>query len=373
MLGSNDTRPIVSQDIQRGIGYMNSNFVSIVGYQLEKVHTGVIRWLLDWKNQSVSFEQKYEILGRIYKICNINIPFSMNEIYNISCIPEFSFGRKRKIDLVIKVDLIDNKSKYLIIEMKVDSIPYKEQLIGTYEDFIQSKNCNNEDALFLLFLFGTSQVCIIPDLHSFHVFRLPEILEVFSGHSIEQNVYKDWIYALREEEMRKSSIAFQIDRVDNLWKEEYWKDKGYRTWFPLFYYIYNDLRKTSKRCSEWNIYSGQNNPVMNWSKGWLAKDILGSKIQFYSEFNYEDFVLKVKLDNDSMMSQDNLNMLRQEIAKICKTTTKVKGKRTQNRYGIYNSIYKWNFDLKKEGMNEVMKKVDDILDVLYPMLEKFKL
>nr|WP_198300195.1 PD-(D/E)XK nuclease family protein [Desulfotomaculum nigrificans] len=145
----------------------------------------------------------------------------MNEIYNISCIPEFSFGRKRKIDLVIKVELINSKSKYLVIEMKVDSIPYEEQLIGTYEYFIQSKNCNDEDALFLLFLFGTSQVCTIPDLHSFHIFRLPEILEVFSGHHIEQNVYEDWMQALRDENVRRSCVALDINGVDNFWEEEY--------------------------------------------------------------------------------------------------------------------------------------------------------
>ncbi|WP_427338158.1 PD-(D/E)XK nuclease family protein [Caloranaerobacter sp. DY30410] len=351
---------------------MDSNFVSIVGYQLEKVHTGVIRWLLDSKNQSISFEQKYEILRRVYKVCNMSIPFSINEICNISCIPEFSFGRKRKIDLVIKIDLINSKTKYLVIEMKVDSIPYEEQLIGTYNDFIQSKKYD-EDALFLLFLFGASQVCMIPDLHGFHIFRLPEILEVFSGYHIEQNVYKDWIQALRYENMRRRCIGLDINGVDNIWEEEYWKDKGYRTWFPLFYYIYNELRKTSKRFNEWNIYSGHNNPVMNWSKGWVTRYILGSKIQFYFEFNYEDFILKIMLDKNNMISKDNLNMLRKEIVKICETIIKFKGKRTSNKYGVSNSIYKWTFDFKKEGLSEVMKKVDYILDTVYPMLENFKM
>jgi len=46
-----------------------NNFVSIVGYQFERVHTGVISWLLDTKNTTVSLDIKYEIICRIHRIC----------------------------------------------------------------------------------------------------------------------------------------------------------------------------------------------------------------------------------------------------------------------------------------------------------------
>ena len=160
---------------------MNSNFVSIVGYQFERVHTGVISWLLDTKNTVVSMDKKYEMICRIYRMCKQPIDFQIHEIEAITCFPEYSFGRRRKIDLVVKINLFDRNPKYLVIEMKVDSIPTSEQLQGTQFDFIQQNICDPNDVLFLLFLFGSSQVCAQPDLHDFIMFRLPYIQEVFTG------------------------------------------------------------------------------------------------------------------------------------------------------------------------------------------------
>ncbi|AZR71960.1 hypothetical protein BBF96_00195 [Anoxybacter fermentans] len=348
---------------------MDRNFVNIIGYQFEKVHTGVLRWLLDSKNRVVSIEQKYEILKRIYRICGKKIDFDQHEIANITCIPEYSFGRRRKIDLVVKIDLFKNCTKYLVIEMKVDSIPYERQLEGTYIDFMQNKNCDNNDVIFLLFLFGASQVWKGLNPQGFVVFRLNEIIEVFSKLDINENIYRDWIKALKEEDIRKNNIELNIDKTKNIWDGDYWKDKGYRIWFPLFYYIYNELRKTSKRFEEWDIYSGQNNPVMNWSKGWLEKNFFGSKIYFYWEFNYEAFVLKVMLDEENKMSQNNLKKLRSKIVKICEPESNGIGYQTQNRYGTYNSIYKWKFNFKEKSFSEIMIETDRILDRIHPQLE----
>lgn len=127
-----------SLEVQR----LNNNFVSLVGYQLEKVHTGVIRWVLDSKNTNIPVATKHEILRRIYKMTNNPINFHVNEISAISCFPEYSFGRKRKIDLVVKIDLFQKPTKYIVIEMKVDSIPYSEQLEGTQNDFFESTHCH---------------------------------------------------------------------------------------------------------------------------------------------------------------------------------------------------------------------------------------
>ncbi len=54
---------------------MDSNFVNIIGYQFEKVHTGVIRWLLDSKNGRVPMEQKYEVFKEIYEMCEKKLEF----------------------------------------------------------------------------------------------------------------------------------------------------------------------------------------------------------------------------------------------------------------------------------------------------------
>jgi len=348
---------------------MNSNFVDVVGYQLEKVHTGVINWLLNFGNIEVAIKGKYEMLRRIYKMCHENVTFDEKDISNITCMPEFSFGRKRKIDLVVKINLNNGIEKYLVIEMKVDSIPYESQLLGTHYDFIQSEKCNKEDAIFLLFLFGTSQVCKIPNLHGFHMFRIPEILEVFSGYNIDKYIYNDWINALRNEDLRRTGIKLDLDNTNDIWEEDYWKEKGYRTWFPVFYYIYSELRKDSKRFDEWDIYSGQNNPVMNWRNGWLEKIISNRKVHFYWEFNYEDFVLKVMLDEENKISKEDLDLLRSKIVKLCNSVNIGLGNETQKRYGIYNSIYKWKYNFNKRKFDDIMHEVDNILDYIQPKLK----
>jgi hypothetical protein len=344
------------------------NFVSIVGYQFERVHTGVICWIFDSNNTLVSLDHKYEALRRLYRMCKQPITFTKEEIQSITCTPEHSFGRKRKIDLVIKINLQNQCTKYLVIEMKVDSIPYSEQLEGTRNDFIQDKQCSPDDAIFLLFLFGSAQVCVEPDLHSFIVFRLPEILEVFSGLHIDHHVYDDWIEAMREEDVRRACIVKKLEQAPKIKDEEYWKEQGYRLWFPLFYYIYYELKRHSKRYHEWDIYSGSNNPVMNWRRGWLKKNILGCDVQFYWEFNYEEFVLKVLLDENNKLSQNDLNWLRDEIATLCDYETQKSGRRTQNRYGTFNSLYKWNYDFKNQDFAHIMKEVDTILDKVHPKL-----
>jgi hypothetical protein len=340
---------------------MSNNFVSVIGYQLEKIHTGVIRWILESKNINVPIETKYEILRRIYKMTNNPINFHVDEIYAISCFSEYSFGRKRKIDLVVKIDLFQKPAKYIVIEMKVDSIPYSEQLEGTKNDFFMSTQCQNEDATFLLMLFGSSQVCQVPELHQFHLFRLPEITEVFHGLYIEDAVYTQWIDSLFDEDFRRCHIVDDLNTTSDIWNMEYWNDKGYRTPFPVFYYLYHHLKMESKRQREWEIYSGQNNPVMNWTNGWLPKDIFGYPVKFYWEFNYDEFVLKLLLDEKNKLPQDDLNWLREEIAKICFEEVHT-GYPTKKTYGTFNSIYKWKFDFNKQSFQTIMNEVDRILD-----------
>jgi hypothetical protein len=325
--------------------------------------------MLDTNNPHVPVEIKYEILRRIYQMTNNPILFQISEISKITCFPEYSFGRKRKIDLVVKIDLVDNSAKFLVIEMKVDSVPYSRQLEGTKNDFIASTQCRSEDATFLLMLFGSSQVCLMPELHQFHVLRLPEIIETFNGLNMEDFIYTQWIDSLFEEDYRRNHVLKDLNNSLDIWNMEHWKQKGYRTPFPLFYYLYNHLKKESKRQSEWEIYSGQNNPVMNWMNGWLNKDVMGHPIKFYWEFNYDEFVLKVLLNKESKLSHSDLNSLRDDIVKICSEVVST-GNRTKKTYGTFNSIYKWKFDFNKQPFRTIMNEVDDVLDKIPPLLER---
>jgi hypothetical protein len=315
-------------------------------------------------------DQKYEALRRLYRMCKQTIPFKEQDISAISCLPEFSFGRKRKIDLVVIIDLLNQRSKHLVIEIKVDSIPYSEQLIGSIDDFNRQGNYEQEDVLFLLFMFGSAQVCIQPNLHSFIAFRLPEILEVFNGLHIDHHVYTDWIEALEQENVRRTCISPDLMCSPSILAEGYWKEKGHRLKFPLFYYIYHELKQHSKYYDTWDTYSGSNNPVMNWKNGWLDKNILGHHVRLYWEFNYEEFILKVLLDETDKLTDIDLKWLRDKIVSICDQETNRSGRRTQNRYGIYNSIYKWKYDFKRQPFTQIMEEADDILDKVHPHLHQ---
>jgi len=44
---------------------MWENFVELVGFQLEKIHTGVIAWLVDTRNTSVKADQRAMLLSRL--------------------------------------------------------------------------------------------------------------------------------------------------------------------------------------------------------------------------------------------------------------------------------------------------------------------
>lgn len=54
---------------------VRSNFVDIVGYQFEKVHTGAIKWLLDSSNELIDHNEKSNVLRNLYKMCGI-LPLS---------------------------------------------------------------------------------------------------------------------------------------------------------------------------------------------------------------------------------------------------------------------------------------------------------
>jgi len=344
------------------VAFLNkNNFVNVVGYQFERVHTGVIKWILDTKNQSVPLIEKYKVIKRLFNHCQKPINFNWNQINSINCTPEYSFGRRRKIDLVIEISLTSGTTKYIIIEMKVDSIPYEEQLNGTFSDFTDSVTANEQNICFMLFLFGSSQVCEIPSNHFFSVCRVDNIIELFSKLNITEKIYLDWLESLNEELSRFNNLMNVLPITNNIWDYEFWKDYGYRPPFSLFYYFYHYLKEKSPIPLDWNIYSGSNNPVMNWSPGWQELNYKGKPVLFYWEFNYQDFVLKVKIDEQHKLSKSELTALRKDVESLCNCIDIKEGYRTQNRYGVFNSLYKWNYDFLQEDFAEIMNTTEVLL------------
>ncbi|WP_185970914.1 hypothetical protein [Alkalicoccobacillus porphyridii] len=350
-----------------------NNYVNVIGYQFERVHTGIIMWILDTKNSSVSNQTKLLILKRMFKFCENSFPFNEEDIESIHCKPEFSFGRKRKIDLVIEIRLHMGTTKYVVIEMKVDSIPYEKQLSGTVTDFLDTVQVDKENVCFMLMLFGSSQVCKLPNNEDFYVSNVNHIIDLFCDTDITDTIFIDWIASLEEEIKRSQNIIGEMSGMTSIRDLNYWRDRGYRPMFSPFYYLYHQLKLESISPSEWSIYSGNNNPVMNWTPGWNNKMFKGKAVLFYWEFNYQEFVLKVKIDEQSNLLSDELIALRNQVELICMNLDIKHGRRTQNRrqVGEYNSLYKWKFDFLEETFEDIMSQTEKILKKVPQELETF--
>ncbi|WIK98793.1 PD-(D/E)XK nuclease family protein (plasmid) [Bacillus bombysepticus] len=347
---------------------MNSNFVDIVGYQFEKVHTGAIKWLLDSSNTQIKQNEKFKIIRNIYDLCYIPLPFECSNINSVECKTEYPIGKGKRVDLVIDILLTNGEIKHIVIEMKVDTIAKKDQLLATYNGFSEKEKKNT---VFLLFLFGSSQICQIPEYEPFNTFCLNEILTAFNNIDCSHYIYTDWLQSLQGELVRSQTIKDELANLTYIKDKDYWRDNGYRTHFTAFYYIYDHLKSYSKKEIEWNIYSGNNNPIMNWNPGWLSKTISNKTIKFYWEFNYEDLILKVQLPKEGYISSQELQQLKDNIISIVSKIPRIQGNkvRMQSKPKIYNSLYKWKFNFLTGNFKNIMKNTEFIINNIHPLLE----
>jgi hypothetical protein len=269
---------------------------------------------------------------------------------------------------VVEIELKANTGKrYLVIEMKVDSIPTKEQLKGIFEKF-NRKLDESSQAYYLLFLLGSSHVCKFPkDTHGFNVITLDKAIDILGSLNIDERLFREWIDSLKREKEKKHNAVNYLKSSPNLWDRAYWKEHGYRTPLPYFYYLYNELKQNFTKIKEWDIYSGNNNPVMNWEKGWLAKTYLSKEYRFYWEFNYETLYLKVEI-NKQNVSRDDLLTIKEKVRKICRSNSTPRWEGTRNSYGTYSSICKWPFSFTKEDFREIAKETEAIISRIHPLL-----
>lgn len=353
---------------------MMSTFVDVVGYQLEKVHTGAMKWLLDWDSSEISVRDKKKIIRKLYRASDRPMPFDLSQLNSIQCTPEFSFGRQLRIDLVVALGFQDGGEHYLVMEMKVDSVPREEQLGRIRKSFGSKPDVNRRNADYFLLLIGTSHVCRTPKkMHSFARLALDDIVFVFSGLRVRSHLYDDWVSALRDEQERRDNIARDIKLLpgDHLCKgaEHYWLGKGYRLRIPLFYYIYNHLREQYLDSDRtWDIYSAKNNPVMHWRTKRIGK----RRCEFYWEFNGQGFFLKAHITDPERVGRRELNELRARVYPVCQTTEHI-GQPTKKTYDPKSenhnySVYKWPLDFKNMRPGRIAHIVDDDILAIHPAL-----
>ena len=347
---------------------MSETFVDIIGYQLEKIHTGVIAWLLDCDRSPLPLDERTEVIAKL-------APDLMTgaKLRSIKAIPEYSFGRRRRIDLVLKMTRNDGAAKYLLIECKTDSDVSFKQLEQSEEAFLERKPYAQPAVISLAL--GAGQFTMQHQMKAFQQreFRaidLDRALDIFSKLSISghNRIYDQWITSMLEEKKRASNIC-KVIQSNDIPIDDRLRKSGYRTGFPFFYLFYDKIREHLEiglhRC--WAIYSGRNNPVMNWQNGWIKSGSENDQIQLYWEFNRNAFCLKAAISNES--SVERWAELRSSVIDTS-STCPVKGKKTRNSRGTWVTAYKWEFDFCKERPIAIAEKTNSIISDLHERLRK---
>ena len=347
---------------------MSENFVDIIGFQLEKVHTGVIGWLLDTENHSASMSDKIVILNKL-----LNSSLQDDDVSEIKPTQEYSFGRSRRIDLVVEVTSKKDDTRYLVIECKTDSEVDDTQLRQSKDAFL--KKYPDSDCSFFVLTLGASQFTYqhlankIKDL-GFIVLDVPTTLRIFGDLSIKGNskiYYDDWYRALEKEEERFSSIDQVLSTMENPWDEQL-KKRGYRLGFPLFYMFYAKLRELLEKgpFKNWAICSGRNNPVMNWydDDGCFKKSFGDESLSLYWNFDWQSLTLKAGFEKKPL---EKWISLRNEVQRLCNHSQG--GRRTADRQGTDVAIYKWDFDFCRESVDEIATKTNAILKEVHEKLK----
>ena len=345
------------------------NFVDIVGYQLEKTHTGVIAWLLDSERSPLPTHEQAVLLGKLAPDL-----LKGKEFTSTKAIREYSFGRSLRIDLVLEIVLKDQTKICVLIECKTDSDVSVKQLEKTAEAF--SANNPNVPFSVIALAVGAGQFTLMHQLHDiqrlgFHAIDVRCALEIFSSLSIAgtTRTYDDWIASLQAELTRSARIDTALAGLNDPWNIRLVKT-GYRTGFPVFYMFYDRLREflNKEPFQGWGIYSGRNNPVLNWREGWITRGSENDAIGLYWEFNWDTFRLKAEVEKHNAACWEHWQRIRPRIVELC-ATCPIAGRSTANRRGTWVTAYKWKFDFCKEEPVAIARKTADILSHLHKHLQ----
>ena len=348
---------------------MLDNFVDIMGYQLEKVHTGVIAWLLDSDRSPLPLYEQVQLAEKL-------APSLFQQKINVGKITahqEFSFGRVLRIDLVLELHLEGEAKSYILIECKTDSDVRIEQLKQSEAAFKQ--RFPNSPYFIIVLATGAGQFTVTGQLQKirklgYQAITLCEAINLFTGLSMtgKNKIYDDWLAALAAERDRSSRIDSALANVKDPWDSSLAKS-GYRLGFPVFYMFYDKIRAQLELgpYKNWDISSGSNNPVMNWHEVWVPVRAVQDPIVLYWEFNWHSFCLKaaIKKNNEQVWADD----VRPALVQLCSSCPIKGGRMVRNRKGTYLTAYKWDFDFCKQSPAAIANEITKILSFLHHKLK----
>ncbi|MCY4515107.1 MAG: hypothetical protein OXC69_08240 [Candidatus Tectomicrobia bacterium] len=363
------------------------NFVDVVGYQLEKVHTGVIAWLLGGQGSPLPLAEQEAVIEEIAPGI-----LQKEQLTAVTARREYSFGRQLRIDLVLKITRKNQTEDHILIECKTDSDVNMEQLIRQRKTFAQKKGAIPFSSIVLAV--GAGQFTLKHQLHKiqqlgFRAINLSEALRIFSGLSIagKHHAYDDWIASLLAERARCDAIAQELSMSDSP-RDRRLREAGYRLGFPVYYNFYDSLRTALEGgpFQEWAIYSGGNNPVMNWysEEGWIKSGSKESAIQLFWEFNWDTLCIKAGIGNPKKENKEQIAArwqywtdVRHSLVKICATCSTLVGKEDDGQEGINFqnprrsvTAYKWQFNYCNEAPHIIADCTKKIIECVHPKLSQ---
>lgn len=346
----------------------SENFVDVIGYAEEKVHTGILAWLVDSDNATVSEQARKRLLRLLFP------PASDGQILTVRSTREYAFGKRLRIDLVLKATGTDSSEWVSVIECKTDSDVRIGQLQRTLA--AGERTWARERTRYIVLAVGAGEFTYEKDpqnsdeqqvMKDWELLGLDKLLDALTPASGESHhpVVQYWQEALAEEQNRRRDIVakFQIHHSDATLILQN------RSAFARYYMYYQHLRQhlNPAKPEQWAIYSGSNNPVLNDRSRWRARHHAGVQFKTYWEFNWSNLVLKLSYDTGTPPA--DWRVIRNRFADICKETTEHSSRASRGKGGGSTSVYLWPFNFSHQAPEDIADSVHAIADAVDPAIE----
>lgn len=331
------------------------NPIEIIGFQDEKVHTGLLAWLL-----TTDRFRSPEVHAVLRELFPANAPV---EDLRVKEKREAGRGRSRRIDLVLTGSNENYGEWHSVIECKTDSDVRPKQLIGTRNDFQRwSKDTDGSRSRFLVLAVGAGE-CTYDrvrrarkqvhraEAEHWTLLGCRDLRALLSPIEKKANdpLLTHWVNALDAEINRADRVveAFGDDAVK--------AELGYRRGYDLYYRYYDALRHALNPSDPgtWHIYSGANNPVLNCADSWIPREHSGGLFETYFEFNRQTLYFKASFYGHRARPA-GWDAERRQLIDCCQG-----GKPAKNKRGKHSaSLYSWEFDFATEDPETIAKRTN---------------
>lgn len=329
-------------DLEQPDLFPRDSLIHVVGYSLEKVHTGILAMLLEFNGPPSNLQ--FHLLGLFLELA----PELRPQIIGCRTYREFKFGSNRA-DLVIIIDTGEHRVRGCCVEAKVDSnirIEQLEQLrrksSGTFV------NSREVDWSFAVLAIGASRFTV-PErgLGEWKLVGPSSIAGALDGkqetHGLQ--ILSDWLQALLVEIGLRDRVQFPPHGSRDAETRKF----GHARW----YYAYDSFRSMFSEPGpaidkKFNIYGVGHNAVCNESpSSGSSWNSLGKGSLFFWEFNSGDLFLKAKCSQNGNSYPSHLAFIKDELsarfADNGNASNRIGITRCPNRMskGGYFSLFKW--------------------------------